>query len=204
MAFRLHADESVTHGLHRLSRKELEAARDELRRTRPPHEEPVHEARRSVKKLRAILQLIDDDDGTGLKGSRRRLRSINRILSDLRDADVMMETLENLRTTYPHALSAQAFARARRRLAARKRAAVKAVAGMKTWKAIDWKLRTVRRDAKHWQPTHRGADALQRAIRAAHRRGRDAMKRAVLRRLCAQYRARVEEMAPTTARLRRT
>src|SRR5262245_25448916 len=126
MSFQLRPDESVPHGLRRLARKQLETARGELGRTRPPHDEPIHEARKCVKKVRAILQLIDDDTGSGgVHRSERRLRSINRTLSDLRDADVMMETLAGLQARHPHVLNEHAFVRARRRLSARKRDAAK-------------------------------------------------------------------------------
>jgi CHAD domain-containing protein len=194
MAFRIRPDESVMHGLRRLARKEVEAARNELRRTRRPHEEPVHEARKSVKKVRAILQLIEDDHGGGLDGDQRSLRSVNRTLSDLRDADVLIETLARLRSKHPHLMSEQAFARARRRLAARKRAAGEAVRGKRTWKAVDRRLRTVRRDAKSWRPDHRGVGALKRGIRAAHQRGRTEMKRAQKEQAAAAFHAWRKEM----------
>ena len=177
MSFQLRPDESITHGLRRLARKQLEVARGELGRTRPLRDEPVHEARKCVKKVRAILQLIDDD-GRGVQRSEKRLRSINRILSDLRDADVMMETLAGLRVRHPHVLNERAFARARRRLSVRKRDAARAVGRANTWKAVDRKLRTVRRDAKGWHPDHHGVGVLMRGLRSAHRRGRDAMKQA--------------------------
>jgi hypothetical protein len=64
-----------------------------------------------VKKVRAILQLIDDDQGARLDGDQRSLRSVNRTLSDLRDADVLMETLARLRSKHPHLMSERAFAR---------------------------------------------------------------------------------------------
>jgi CHAD domain-containing protein len=194
MAFRLRADESVTHGLRRLVRKEVEAARSELQKTRPPRDEPVHEARKSVKKVRAILRLIKDDHGGGLGGDQRSLRSVNRTLSDLRDADVLMETLAKLRANHPHVMNEQAFARARRLLAARKRAAGEAVRRKQTWKAVDRKLRTVRRGAKRWQPDHRGVGALRRGIRAAHQRGRTEMKRATKGQSAATFHAWRKEM----------
>src|SRR5689334_894450 len=101
MAFRLRPDESVTHGLRRLARKELERARGELRKTNPPRDEAIHEARKSVKKVRAILQLIEDDEGNGVGGSGKRLHSVNRTLSGHRDADVIIETFARLRTRHP-------------------------------------------------------------------------------------------------------
>jgi CHAD domain-containing protein len=194
MAFQLRTDESVTHGLRRLARKELQSARRELQTSRPPRDAPVHEARKSVKKVRAILQLIDDDQGGGLNGDHRSLRSVNRTLSDLRDADVLMETLAKLRAKHPHVMNEQAFARARRLLAARKRAAAEAVQGKQTWKAVDRKLRTVRRDAKRWQPDHPGAGALKRGIRAAHQRGRTEMKRAQKEQTAATFHGWRKEM----------
>src|SRR4051812_6805516 len=96
MAYRLRRDESVANGLRRLGRKEPGAAAVELRRTTPPADEAIHDARKSVKKARAILQVIDADDGSGLSGCRKRLRSVNRTLSALRDADAMIEVLTKL------------------------------------------------------------------------------------------------------------
>ena len=87
MAFQLRSDESVSQGLQRLARKELKSARSAVNGARAPNDEAIHEARKSVKKVRAILQLIEDDDGEGLGRSEKRLRS------ELRDAAAMVETL---------------------------------------------------------------------------------------------------------------
>jgi CHAD domain-containing protein len=178
MAFQLRPDESVTHGFRRVARKELERARDELRKARPPHDEAIHEARKSVKKVRAILQLIDDDGGSGLGGSAKRLRSVNRTLSDLRDADVMIETLAGLRTRHPKLFSEHTFARVRHDLVDRKREATKTAGRNGDWKSVDRKLRTARQQAKRWAPAHHQSGALRRGIQGAHRRGRKAMTRA--------------------------
>jgi CHAD domain-containing protein len=67
MAYRLRSQESITHGLQRIARKELRAARDGMRRSTPPSDEAVHEARKSVKKVRAIVELIDADGGRRLR-----------------------------------------------------------------------------------------------------------------------------------------
>jgi hypothetical protein len=40
-----------------------------------------------LKKARAIIQVIEADDGGGLAKSAKRLRAVNRTLSELRDAD---------------------------------------------------------------------------------------------------------------------
>src|SRR3981189_1948536 len=113
MAYRLRQQESVADGLRRLARKALQSARDRLRRTSPPSDEAVHEARKSVKKVRAIVRLIEAAGGRGIGKSKKQLRTVNRTLSRLRDADVMIESLAMLRHDYPHLLSEHTVARVR-------------------------------------------------------------------------------------------
>lgn len=66
MSFRLRPQESVARGLRRLALKELRSAHDELRRSDSPKSEAIHATRKSVKKVRAIFELIDADRGHGL------------------------------------------------------------------------------------------------------------------------------------------
>jgi len=175
MAFHLRSNESLSDGLQRLARKELRSARSAVNGGQTPNDDAVHEARKSVKKVRAILQLIEDDDGRGLGRSEKRLRAVNRTLSGLRDATAMIETLAALRKRHPRLFSRTTFAQIRRSLVDRKRRATKDVEG-DGWKDVDRQLRHVRRTAKGWRPAHRDAGALARGIRAAHRRGRKAMR----------------------------
>lgn len=189
MAFRLHPDESVTHGLRRLARKELSKTHAELRSVRHPNREAIHEARKSLKKARAILQLIDDDDGRALDSSDGRLRSINGRLSELRDADVLSETLARLRKQNPQAITGRTFARVRRALVERRRAARKTAGRPGEWKAVGRSLRTVRRRAADWKPAHRSRGTPTHSIRAVHRRGRKAMARARKRQQASDFHA---------------
>src|ERR1043166_4315885 len=137
MAFRLKAGESVRGGVRRLAAKELGRARQRLRGANRPSDEAVHEARKSVKKARAIMQLIDNDRGRHLERSRKRLRSINRRLSPVRDADAMLEILDKLRARAPRLISEHTFARVWRRLASEKRAAMQRADRARAWKAVD-------------------------------------------------------------------
>lgn len=175
MAYRLRPEESVVHGLRRLAKKELRAARDELRRSTPPRDEAIHEARKSIKKVRAILQLVDADDGARLGDSQKRLRSVNRMLSRLRDADAMIEILSKLRKINRRLLDEHTAARVRRHLLAHKRAAMAKAGRAAAWKDVDDDLRKLRRAAKRWQPADRGFSALSPGIELVRREGRKAM-----------------------------
>ena len=178
MAFRLRRSESVVQGLRRLAAKQIRAAIDELRSV-PPRDEAIHEARKRVKKARAILQLVEADGGKRLRKCRKRLRTVNRALTPLRDADASLEILDRLRSKHPRLFSEHTFARIKRELAERKRAAAEAAAGDRVWETIDEALRSVRKKVKRWTQEHRNFGAIASGLRDTHRRGRKAMTRAL-------------------------
>jgi len=178
MAFRLRPRESIKRGLRRLATKELQSARDALRQTAPPRDDAIHEARKSVKKVRAIVQLLEADGGSGLNDSQTRLQRVNRALSRLRDADAMGEILAKLRSKDARLVSEHTFARVRRRLSSHKREAMEAADREGTWKKVEKHLRKARQAAKGWRPGHRGFGALASGIHALHRSGRKALARA--------------------------
>jgi CHAD domain-containing protein len=178
MAFRLRPEESVAHELRRLARGELRSARDELRRTNPPRDEAIHEARKAIKKVRAILGVIEADDGRGLDGSQKRLRKVNRTLSRLRDADAMLVIATKLRDENPGLFSEHGFARVRRRLSSYKRESMKTAQKDGAWKQIDRQLRKLRREAERWNPADRQFGAVRPGIRLTHRLARTQLIRA--------------------------
>src|SRR5262249_61758788 len=98
-------------------------------------DEAIHEARKSVKKVRAILELIEPD-GVRAAKSQKRLRTVNRILSGLRDADAMMEILAKLSSRSPRLFSEHTFARIRRRLLSHKRSAMEVAQRKGAWKKV--------------------------------------------------------------------
>lgn len=53
--------------------------------------------------------MIDADSGTGLSGSGKRLRTVNRTLSRLRDADAMIETQRTLQHRHPDLFSEHVY-----------------------------------------------------------------------------------------------
>ena len=181
MAFRLQRDEPIRGGIRRLAKAELESAFEALKGSRSPADDAIHEARKSVKKVRAILHLIDEDDGRRLNGCRKRLQAVSRTLSQVRDADAMVKILDKLRKRNPRALSGAVFARLRRRLLSHKRDMMRRAAGDGTWKKAARTLRKLRRSAKRWRPAHRQFAALAAGIADTYRRGRVAMRRAQTR-----------------------
>jgi len=177
MAFRIRPDESVSHGLRRLAAKSLKTARDQLRSKTPPRDAAIHEARKTVKKVRAIVLAIEADHGRATADAWKRLRRINRVLSPLRDADAMLATLGKLKSRNSRLFSEHTFARVRRELLLKKRKALDAV-DRRRWKKLARELDALRTSTKRWRLVHDGFRALTPALRKTHRRGRRALARA--------------------------
>ena len=179
MAFRMKPAESISHGLRRLSKKELASALDGIRRGSPTDERAVHEARRSIKKLRALLRIVEKDDGRTGRGSRKRLRSISQRVSRLRDATAMLQILRKISSRYPGALSEHTLARVRRRLKTHKEDVERMIHRDGSWAKIVRTLHDLEPAVKRWKPAHEGFRALGPALRVAHRRGRKILASAV-------------------------
>src|SRR5579872_1518663 len=59
MAYHLKAGETIPEGIKRIASEELEAAADLLSRTNPRNRDhAIHEARKNIKKTRAVLKLV--------------------------------------------------------------------------------------------------------------------------------------------------
>src|SRR5919198_6024653 len=97
-SFRFLAGETVPDGLRRIARGRIDHALEELRgETDSSPEEAVHEARKDMKKLRAVVRLARDELGDEVyRRENECFRDAGRELSGVRDADVMLETLGGL------------------------------------------------------------------------------------------------------------
>jgi CHAD domain-containing protein len=96
MAYRFQHDESVARGVERIIRGEIEDSVALLKCTNPDpakRDEAVHEARKSIKKIRAVLRLLKSELGRTSRKEGRRFADIGRELSDSRDAAALIEVL---------------------------------------------------------------------------------------------------------------
>jgi CHAD domain-containing protein len=80
---------------------ELESAFDQLsKQTKTTRDEAIHEARKSIKKVRALLRLKRIELDETFTQENDRLRDIARGLSALRDGFVMIEAFDSVRKHY--------------------------------------------------------------------------------------------------------
>jgi len=89
---------SLSKQLRRLVRKELGAAIEALHNSSAPR---IHDARKHIKKTRAIVKLLRRPLGKRYAQEDARLRDAGGSLSDLRDAEVMLQTFAALQKEFP-------------------------------------------------------------------------------------------------------
>ena len=97
-AYKLERNESLPEGVARIARGRIDDAIDELSgEAGSSPQEAVHNARKDMKKLRALLRLVRGELGDDVyRRENECFRDAAAELSGLRDADVMLATLDGL------------------------------------------------------------------------------------------------------------
>ena len=97
MSYELRHDEGIGDGLRLICRKQIDLALQIVNGEREPDDTPVHEVRKHIKKARAAVHLLKKEIGRGLfKREDHCLRDVGRLISDIRDAEVRLQTVRQL------------------------------------------------------------------------------------------------------------
>lgn len=180
MAFQLKANEAVGEGVGRNVRKQIEKALEYLRaKPRQSQREvspsdAIFEARKCFKKVRAALRLVREELGSEFYREKNYcFRDAARPLTQIRDAQILVETVDRLKPQLAQAIGAPALAKIRHALAANQTetnrrvldeekalAKVEQVAARELEKLPEWKLQ-----GDGWSAVEPG---LGRVFRAGH------------------------------------
>jgi len=103
MSYELKSDETLGDSLKRIFRKQIENAEAIVRGDKVCDDTPVHDVRKHLKKARAALRLVRKEIGRGLfRQQDRCLRDAGRLISDVRDAEVRLQTVRELQSIVRH------------------------------------------------------------------------------------------------------
>jgi CHAD domain-containing protein len=180
VAYQLYADESVREGIVRCAREQLDQAIGELSEgiSRDPGG-AVHSARKAIKKERSLLRLAR---GAMSPKQRRRenaaLRDAARRLSDARDGDVMIDTVEKLSAHFAGQLPATTFQAIRQELEEERDTQRRQLVGSALDADAVQELGAVRLRVDDWRLRRDGWKALDSGLTRSYRRGRKALSRA--------------------------
>ena len=103
MSYQLRQSENLGDNLRRICRKQLDGAIAIAKGDARTGDTPVHEMRKHLKKARAALRLVRNEIGRGLFGEQdRALRDVGRLTSEIRDAEVRLQTVRQLQGITEH------------------------------------------------------------------------------------------------------
>jgi CHAD domain-containing protein len=180
-AFRLYGEETIPDGIRRIARGQLDQAHAQL--VESPKRKlatAVHDTRKSLKRLRATVRLarraIGDEIYHRENGA---FRETGRRLSGVRDASVLVETLDDLDTVSGGDLPPGANLMLREGLEKERKQALESLrADDAVVAAVLAEIEQASTRTAAWTFETEGFEALEPGLRRIYRRGRKAMRRA--------------------------
>jgi len=188
MGYRLERNESVPENLRRIAHEQLSDAAGQLvKKTGAKRAEGIHEARKSIKKVRAILRLMRPELRDTFAKENRRLRAAGRKLSEFRDATAIIEIFDDVRRRHASELPPNAYRTIRAKLVARRREAERRAGIAATSKRIAESLKQIDERVDSWPLQSDGFAAVGPGLEASYRAGRKALAEAQRRPGAANY-----------------
>jgi hypothetical protein len=180
MAFRIAAGQAIEGEVRRIADRQLQLAIAGLKATGDRESDRrVHTARRHVKKVRALIRLVEPCLAGGGEATQRRLRKVSRMLAAVADGEAIVGTLDALARRYPHDLSASTFAALQAVLQAHEARVDHDAARASVLRTAARRLAWERTKVPTWRLTRRGLRAIAPGLRRSVRAARRAMRRAV-------------------------
>lgn len=103
MNYELRRNQALGRNLCRIFRKQIDGALAVARGEKEPRDTLVHDIRKHLKKARAILQLVRKDIGReAFCCQEHRLRDVGRLITEIRDAEVRLQTMRQLEEVTHH------------------------------------------------------------------------------------------------------
>ena len=102
MSFELHHRKHIEDDLTKIVRQQLRNTADALTKSEGSQvRSAVHESRKSVKKVRAVVAFLTEAGAKLPRRDRKRLKSAARALSRVRDTTAIIDTFDRVRRRYP-------------------------------------------------------------------------------------------------------
>jgi CHAD domain-containing protein len=162
-----------------MARAQLQGAAESLGDADLPIAERVHEARTALKKVRALIILTQPSRKRRARREDRRLRDVARTIAELRDAEVLIKTFDDLLEVQQAAeVHSPALLQARVQLADRLRKILRPLEAERRLAAVSEDLSRARRRVRRWVPRPRGWRAVGPGLVDAYRRARRNMEAA--------------------------
>ena len=174
MDYRLKQGESVPEGTRRMAAEQLDRALEYLGCQDGERDKHVHEARKATKRLRALVRLVRRDLGDEVYALENQCyRAAGQRLSGLRDATVLVETLDRLVESLGEDVPKSRFVRVRTWLVERRdRAYGQADSINRAVQEVIAELAPARERLEHWNLQRHGWGGIRMGVQRIYARGR--------------------------------
>ena len=176
MSYQIRHDETLADGFRRICRKQVMNAVAIARGDVETDGTVVHQTRKHLKKARAALQLLASEIGhSAYKRTDRYLRDVGRMISEIRDAEVRLQTVQQVQ----HVTRRQTRRTYRKIEEVLVLELVSFMAAFAEWqkKAVP-KLECFLKEIDGWPLDHFGYKRLCRSVQKSYKTGRDCLARA--------------------------
>lgn len=111
MSYQLQERESLSSGIKRIVREQIDSAIEELSQVSDENrDKTIHSVPKKLKQIRAIVRLVRNELGKDVyKQENYCFRDVGRRLSALRDAQVLLNTLQQLKQNFAELIHQKAF-----------------------------------------------------------------------------------------------
>jgi CHAD domain-containing protein len=177
LSYRFTIAESVPENVRRIAAEQIQSAISNLKKKDPKkRDERIHEARKSIKRLRALLRLVRPELGRSFRQENTTLRDIGRTLSDLRDSTIVLETFDALSDEPSDKKKLDSV---RKGLQQEKKAMEESIEADKSLRSAAEALASVAGRVKEWPLNTDGFDAIAEGLKTEYRGGRKTMPKAL-------------------------
>ena len=173
MAYKFASDEPVAEGVRRIVHEEVSSAAERSKaRTSAEKDEAIHEIRKSLKRIRGLLKLMEPVLGDTYRREAEGWRELARRLSPLRDAGAMLGALDEMRERCPHLVHSAI----RRRLVQGKRELEQKEDVSATLRKVVTGLKRSEAKLKSWPLEGNGFEAVAPGLQKTYKRGLQALR----------------------------
>jgi len=181
VGFRLKTGQAVSSEVRRIVLRQLDRAVDELTAIGDPEsDEAIHDARRRVKKIRAIIRLVRPVLDRAHRDD-PALRRVSKLLAPVADGQGVIDTLNQLLRRYRTQMPRKTATAIRADLVARSRRIDLKAAKEHVLEKARRTLRAETRRVKEWRLSAEGFGALSPGLKISVRHAREAMVTAWLK-----------------------
>ena len=181
MAYRLDINKRIEPEIHRVVLQQIDRTLAEISDEKLSQAETVHQVRKRCKKIRAVLRLVRASlvDPHTYKSENAYFRDAARNLSELRDAEILVETYDKIVGNKDKDAGNQRFGNIRKHLVAHRDQIARQNHKTETkLREFYQSIRQARQRVNSWHLKKECFDAVESGLAKTYRRGRRAMFRA--------------------------